>query len=58
MSPPALVRLKLEDGRVTGEERFDPGIGRIRDVQVAPDGAIWVVTDEDGGGLYRLSPAG
>ena len=58
MSPPALVRLKLEDGRVTGEERFDPGIGRIRDVQVAPDGSIWVVTDEDGGGLYRLSPAG
>ena len=56
MRPPALVRLQLEDGRVTGEERFDPGIGRIRDVQVADDGSIWVVTDEDRGGLYRLSP--
>lgn len=58
MSPPGLVRLQLKDGRVTGEERFDPGIGRIRDVQVADDGTIWVVTDEDRGGLYRLSPEG
>ncbi|WBU61032.1 PQQ-dependent sugar dehydrogenase [Paracoccus albus] len=56
MSPPGLVRLSLEGERVTGEERFDPGIGRIRDVKVAGDGTIWVVTDEDDGGLYRLSP--
>ncbi|MFV0292668.1 MAG: PQQ-dependent sugar dehydrogenase [Paracoccus sp. (in: a-proteobacteria)] len=58
MNPPALVRLKLEGDRVTGEERLDPQIGRIRDVQVGPDGAIWVVTDEDRGGLFRLSPKG
>ncbi|MFD1797619.1 PQQ-dependent sugar dehydrogenase [Paracoccus aurantiacus] len=58
MRPPALVRLHLEGGRVTGEERLDPGIGRIRDVKVASDGTIWVVTDEDRGGLYRLSPEG
>ncbi len=57
MNPPALVRLKLDGDRVLGEERFDPGIGRIRDVQVAADGTIWVVTDEGDGGLYRLSPA-
>lgn len=57
MKPPGLVRLTMSDGRVTGEERFDPGIGRIRDVQVGSDGAIWVVTDEDEGGLYRLTPA-
>ena len=56
MSPPSLVRLKLEDGRVTGEERFDIGVGRVRDVQVADDGSIWIVTDEDKGGLYRLTP--
>ncbi|MDO5605735.1 MAG: PQQ-dependent sugar dehydrogenase [Paracoccus sp. (in: a-proteobacteria)] len=58
MRPAGLVRLTLEGDRVTGEERFDPGIGRIRDVQIAPDGTIWVVTDESRGGLYRLSPAG
>ena len=57
MNPPALVRLKLDGDRVLGEERFDPGIGRIRDMQVAADGTIWVVTDEGDGGLYRLSPA-
>ncbi|MBA4490109.1 PQQ-dependent sugar dehydrogenase [Paracoccus sp. S1E-3] len=56
MSPPGLVRLKLDGDKVVGEERFDPEIGRIRDVQVAEDGAIWVVTDEDRGGLYRLTP--
>ena len=58
MNPPALVRLKLDGDKVVGEERFDPEIGRIRDVQVAKDGAIWVVTDDPEGGLYRLTPAG
>ena len=57
MSPPALVRLKLDGDKVVGEERLDPEIGRIRDVQVAKDGAIWVVTDDADGGLYRLTPA-
>ncbi|MDO5529031.1 MAG: PQQ-dependent sugar dehydrogenase [Paracoccus sp. (in: a-proteobacteria)] len=56
MNPPGLVRLELDGDRVSGEERFDPEIGRIRDVAVsAEDGAIWVVTDEESGGLYRLS---
>lgn len=56
MNPPSLVRLKLQDNKVIGEERFDLGIGRIRDVQVASDGTIWVITDKNRGGLYRLSP--
>ncbi|MDO5657749.1 MAG: PQQ-dependent sugar dehydrogenase [Paracoccus sp. (in: a-proteobacteria)] len=55
MNPPGLVRLELDGERVSGEERFDPEIGRIRDVAQAEDGAIWVVTDEEAGGLYRLS---
>jgi glucose/arabinose dehydrogenase len=52
----ALVRLELDGERVVGEERFELGIGRIRDVVEAPDGALWVVTDEDNGGLFRLTP--
>lgn len=56
MNPPGLVRLEIDGDRVTGEERFDLGIGRVRDVTEAPDGAIWVVTDEANGGLYRLTP--
>ena len=33
-------------------------IGRVRDVAVAPDGAILLLSDESDGGLYRLSEAG
>ncbi len=29
-------------------------IGRIRDVEIAPDGAILLLSDEADGGLYRL----
>jgi len=29
---------------------------RLRDVAVAPDGAIWVVEDDSNGGLFRLTP--
>jgi glucose/arabinose dehydrogenase len=51
-----LVRLELEGERVVGEERLALGVGRIRDVAEAPDGALWIVTDEDNGALYRLTP--
>jgi glucose/arabinose dehydrogenase len=52
----SLVRLELEGERVIGEERFALGVGRIRDVAEAPDGAIWLVTDESDGKLVRLTP--
>jgi aldose sugar dehydrogenase len=52
----ALVRLELEGERVVGEERFALGVGRIRDIEESDDGALWIVTDEDDGGLYRLTP--
>ncbi|MBL8538402.1 MAG: PQQ-dependent sugar dehydrogenase [Hyphomonadaceae bacterium] len=51
----ALVRLRLVGARVVGEERFDLG-ARVRDVEQAADGALWVVTDEDDGRLLRLTP--
>jgi glucose/arabinose dehydrogenase len=53
-----LVRLDLdsETGEVLGEERFLKGAyGRIRDVIVAPDGALLMVTDDDNGAVLRLS---
>jgi glucose/arabinose dehydrogenase len=52
----ALVRLELDGERVTGEERFNLGVGRIRDLAESDDGAIWIITDEGNGGLYRLTP--
>ncbi|MDB5570010.1 MAG: oxidoreductase [Hyphomicrobiales bacterium] len=51
----ALVRLTLDGERVTGEERIAMG-ARIRDVAVASDGAVWLVTDENNGRVLRLTP--
>ncbi len=53
----ALVRLNLEGDRVTGEARHLQGIGRVREVEVARDGAIMLLTDEDNGKLIRVTPA-
>ena len=51
----AVVRLKIENGRVVGKQRLAEGIGRVRDIEVAPDGALLILTDEDPGQLIRLS---
>jgi glucose/arabinose dehydrogenase len=51
-----LVRLEVEGERVVGEERFDLGVGRIRDLAESEDGALWIVTDEDDGAIVRLTP--
>lgn len=56
LSSRQLIRLELSGERVAGEERFDLGVGRIRDLAEASDGAIWIVTDEDNGRLLRLTP--
>ena len=37
---------------------LDGSIGRVRDVAVAPGGAILLLSDEADGGLYRLAEAG
>ncbi|MBB5573233.1 glucose/arabinose dehydrogenase [Rhizobium paranaense] len=45
-------------GKVTERERiFDGEFGRLRDVVVAPDGALLLTTDEDDGALLRVSRA-
>lgn len=52
----ALVRLSIEDGRVTEEERVaHRTIGRIRDVAIDTSGALLVVNDRDEAGLYRIA---
>ncbi|MCZ0960140.1 PQQ-dependent sugar dehydrogenase [Paracoccus benzoatiresistens] len=53
----ALVRLELDGDRVSGEARHLQGIGRVREVEVARDGAIMLLTDEDNGQLIRVTPA-
>jgi len=52
-----LSRLDRDDtGKILNEERMlEGGFGRIRDVNVAPDGSVWLLTDEDDGAIIRLS---
>ncbi len=52
-------RLKRDSsGKLVEEERmFKRAFGRIRDVNVAPDGSIWLLTDEENGEIIRLSRA-
>jgi glucose/arabinose dehydrogenase len=52
-----LVRLELDpDGGVRAEERITIG-ERVRDVREGPDGALYLLTDEDAGRLLRVVPA-
>jgi glucose/arabinose dehydrogenase len=57
LNPPGLVRLTTDGDRVAAEERllFDRRI-RMRDVLVAQDGALLVLTDEARGRILRLAP--
>ncbi|MEO1639519.1 MAG: PQQ-dependent sugar dehydrogenase [Pseudomonadota bacterium] len=54
LNPGGLVRLKLENGRVVGEERMLRDAGRIRDVEVLPDGSVLVL--RDAGDVLRVTP--
>ena len=56
MQAGALVRLELSGARVTGEARHLQGIGRVRDVAVAGDGAVMILTDEARGRMIRVTP--
>jgi len=52
-----LVRLTIENERVTGEEHLLADRDqRIRDVRQGPDGALYVVTDEEAGQLWKIAP--
>jgi aldose sugar dehydrogenase len=42
-------------GGATPAERWSIGF-RVRDVEQAPDGALWLLEDSNPGGLYRLTP--
>jgi len=52
-----LRRLVLDGETVVHQEvLLEDKVGRIRDVEQGPDGYIWIITDADKGGLYRLEP--
>lgn len=58
LSSKALIRVVLEEeGTGAAEGGRYSWDKRIRDVEEGPDGAIYVLEDEDGGRLIRLTPA-
>jgi aldose sugar dehydrogenase len=58
LSPGALVRLTLENNRVTGEQRFFGQLNeRIRDVEQGPDGLLYLLTDAPRGRVLRVERA-
>ena len=57
MKDKMLVRLTLENERVTGEEHLlTDREQRVRDVRQGPDGALYLVTDQKNGELWKIAP--
>ncbi len=57
MGKGALVRLVITNDRVTGEEHLlTDRRQRVRDVREGVDGALYIVTDEARGELWRVAP--
>jgi aldose sugar dehydrogenase len=58
LSGQALVRLRLDGQEVVAEEWMLEEVGRrIRDVKVADDGSVWLLTEHADGEVLRLTPA-
>jgi glucose/arabinose dehydrogenase len=59
LSSEALVRLVIDNDRVVGEERLLKDRGeRIREVVQGPEGALYLLTDDDDGKLLKVTPEG
>ncbi len=58
LSSRAIVRIRFDGDNASELERYDMG-ARIRSIEEAPDGSVWVLEDERGdsqGRLLKLSP--
>ena len=51
----SLNRIVINGADARSAERWDVG-HRIRDVEAAPDGALWMIEDANPGTLFRLTP--
>jgi len=56
LNPGALVRLKMQNGRVVGEERLLNDVGRVRDVEITSDGRVFVIIDDSDGSVLEVTP--
>ncbi len=51
-----LHRLVIENGQVTHDETVLKNQGRLRDIYSAPDGTLYLLSENDNGTIYRLVP--
>lgn len=56
LTPGGVVRLSMKDGKVVEEERLLGDLGRVRDVEVQPDGSFIILTDFENGSVLRVTP--
>lgn len=52
----SLVRLRLHNDRVVGEEWLLRGANRVREVVQGPEGALYLLTDATNGKLLKITP--
>ena len=50
-----LNRVIVTGATAKGADRWDVG-HRIRDVEVGPDGSLWMLEDSSSGGLFHVTP--
>ena len=55
MGTKTLNRIIINGANAKSAERWDVG-HRIRDVEVGPDGALWLLEDANPGALFRVTP--
>jgi len=51
----ALIRVRIDGDTAREVQRFDMA-ARVREVEQAPDGSLWILTDSPAGKLVRLAP--
>jgi len=55
MQTETLNRIVISGATAKAAERWSVG-HRIRDVEVGPDGALWLLEDAKDGGLFKVTP--
>ena len=54
----ALIRMVFDSkGGAKAVDRWDVK-HRVRDIEEAPDGSLWMIEDANPGGVFRLTPVG
>jgi glucose/arabinose dehydrogenase len=55
MSTKTINRITVKGTTATSDERWDVG-HRIRDIEEAPDGSLWMIEDANPGALWHVTP--